>query len=158
MLAREGRGWVEQGAIAIRTTRGGENSSLSVVKHEFFSLGLGQIQNRPTIRHAHEYASCRIVETCTNSHVLEDVILMLGVVRHDNDVRVHRRFSTSVLLWSVGYLDLRAMLFLWTSRTKNVLFAGTLGVDPLAIDTTLTAYNYNNALKSQESWVQAESI
>jgi hypothetical protein len=42
-----------------------------------------------------------------------------------------RRFGRSVLLWSVGYLDLRAKLFLWTSRTKNVLFAGTLGVDPL---------------------------
>jgi hypothetical protein len=63
---------------------------------------------------------------------------MLGVVRHDNDVRVHRRFSTSVLLWSVGYLDLRAMLFLWTSRTKNVLFAGTLGVDPLLGDRLST--------------------
>jgi hypothetical protein len=74
-------------------TRGGENSSLSAVQHIYFSLGLGRIQNRPTIRHAHYYASRRIV-----AHVKGDVILMLGVVRHDNCVRVPLPIGRSVLL------------------------------------------------------------
>jgi hypothetical protein len=95
MLARNGCGWVEQLPSVRR--EGGENSSLSAVQLIYFSLGLGQIKNRPTLPHAHEYASCGNVETCTDSHVLENVICEPGVVRHDNDVRVHRRFSTSVL-------------------------------------------------------------
>ena len=55
------------------------------------------------------------------------------MVRHDNGVRVPSPIREKRLAVVVGYLDLRAKLFLWTSRTKNVLFAGTLGVDPLAI-------------------------
>ena len=43
-----------------------------------------------------------------------------------------RRFSTLVLmLYSVGDLDLRAKLFLWTSRIKKDSSGGSLGVDPL---------------------------
>jgi hypothetical protein len=56
------------------------------------------------------------------------------VVRHDNDVRVHRRFGRSVLLWSVDFLTFAREAFSVTSRTKKNLFAGTLGVDPLHMD------------------------
>jgi hypothetical protein len=51
MLARNRRGWVEQLPSVQR--EGGENSSLSAVQLIYFSLGLGQIENPPTLPHAH---------------------------------------------------------------------------------------------------------
>ena len=86
MVAREGRGWVEQ--LLSVLTRGGEIHPLSAVRLIYFSLGLGRIENRPTLPHAHLYASCGNVETCTDSHDEGEVIREPGVVRHDNGVRV----------------------------------------------------------------------
>ena len=61
-----------------------ENSSLLAVQLMYFSLGLGQIENPPTLGRAHQYASRPSVETCNNSHIEGDVIRELSVVRHDN--------------------------------------------------------------------------
>ena len=72
------------------TTRGGENSSLSAVQHTNYLLGLGPIKIWPTLPHAHFYASCGNIETCTDSHVKEDAIRALGVVCHDISVRGDR--------------------------------------------------------------------
>ena len=59
---------------------------------------------------------------------------MSGMVRHAISVRGDQRFSTSVLLYSVVDLDLRAKLFLWTSRIKKISSGGSLGGPPTIRD------------------------
>ena len=70
-------------------------------------------------------------------------------------MREDRRLSTSVLLYSVGDLDLRAKLFLWTSRIKKDPSGGSLGVDPLL---ELNELCMVESLESALAWIKCQVI
>ena len=61
--------------------------------------------NRNSAAHAHQLGWRAYVETCTDSHVKEDVICALGVVCHDISVRGDQRFCNlglAVFRWRFG--------------------------------------------------------